>query len=704
MRLARVWRMPPAEIAFRGRAEARKWLERCAGPPITRRNGPRAPFAEFLAACAPRFFAGALSDDTALLLSRRAPEECAGVIATADAACRGRFDLLGYRDVDFGRPIDWHFDPLAGRRVPRVHWSRIQPLDAARAGDCKLIWELNRHQWMLALGQAYRLTGDDRYASAFAGYVREWLAANPRGCGINWTSSLELAFRLVAWCWALAFFRGAPDVGPELFAALRDSLTSHAAHVAAFPSHYSSPNTHLTGEALGLFYAGLLFPEDPAAPLWRDAGARILIAEIERQVFEDGVYFEQSTAYQCYTVEIYLHFLILAARNGVRVPSKVAERVQSLLDFLLFVRRPDGSLPAIGDGDGGRLLPVVRRRPDDARGVFAVAAAFFKRADYAWAAGGAASEVLWLLGSEGLAALDALDPQPPPGSPSRAFPTGGYVVFRSGWDRTAHQLIFDAGPLGCPVTGAHGHADLLSIQVSAFGQAFVVDPGTYVYTADAALRDHFRGSLAHSTVTIDGASQARPAGTFAWRERPRARLRDRAFGGRIECATADHGGYEFLGRAVHHRRQVLFVDGRFWLVVDDVSGEGRPRVEQRFQFAPLTISIEPSGWVRAEGQAGARLWLRAQATAGLALEAHLGTAEPTGGWVSPDYGQRLPAPAVVWSARAALPLRIVTTLLPMPADQAPPDVALVEGPDGTPVGVVDGDDRVLFQADRPAVA
>src|SRR4029450_8050519 len=101
----------------------------------------------------------------------------------------------------------------AGLGVPRPPWSGIQPLGAASPGDCKLIWELNRHQWMLALGQAYRVTGEPRYAAAFARYVREWLAANPRGRGINWTSSLELAYRLVAWCWALVLFRTAPELG-----------------------------------------------------------------------------------------------------------------------------------------------------------------------------------------------------------------------------------------------------------------------------------------------------------------------------------------------------------------------------------------------------------------------------------------------------------------------------------------------------------
>ena len=81
---------------------------------------------------------------------------------------------------------------------------------------------------------------------------------------------------------------------------------------------------------------------------------------------------------------------------------------------------------------------------------------------------------------------------------------------RSGWTRDAHQLIFDVGPLSSPKSG-HGHADLLAIQCTVFGEAYIVDPGTYCYTAEPAWRDFFRGTAAHSTVTVDGEGQAFPA-------------------------------------------------------------------------------------------------------------------------------------------------------------------------------------------------
>ena len=102
-----------------------------------------------------------------------------------------------------------------------------------------------------------------------------------------------------------------------------------------------------------------LFPLLPAASRWRQTAAEILIREADRQILPDGVYMEQSTCYQRYTAEIYLHFVILASRNRILVPDDVIRRLESLLDALLALRRPNGSLPQIGDADGGSA-PAAR--------------------------------------------------------------------------------------------------------------------------------------------------------------------------------------------------------------------------------------------------------------------------------------------------------------------------------------------------------
>src|SRR5512144_977296 len=317
--------MGPAEISCRARQEGSKWIDRLIDP-HPRSLGASIPTERadrWVDEMAGHFFAGPGEPGVPGLVRERLPESAQRIVAAADRALAKRFDLLGYRDLSFGEPIDWHLDPVAKRQTPLRHWTTLDPLDGATVGDSKVVWELNRHQWLVGLGQAYRLTGDERYAAMFADTIRDWLRANPPGMGINWASSLEVAFRLISWCWALSLFRGAAAVTPDLRAALVGGIVAHASRIERYLSYYFSPNTHLTGEALGLFYAGALFPDTPGAARWCRLGADILIQEAAGQILPDGVYMEQATCYQRYTAEIYLHFVILAERNGFAVPDGV---------------------------------------------------------------------------------------------------------------------------------------------------------------------------------------------------------------------------------------------------------------------------------------------------------------------------------------------------------------------------------------------
>ncbi|MGH9796953.1 MAG: alginate lyase family protein, partial [Candidatus Polarisedimenticolia bacterium] len=643
----------------------------------------------FRAGVPDRFFAGATpdaGDAVQRVLLQDAREEA---VTAAASILRGQFDLLGYRGLSFGDPIDWHLDPVSGKRAPIRHWGGIDPLDAGRVGDSKVVWELNRHQWMVRLAQAYRLTGKEGYAAAIVGHARHWLAANPAGIGINWSSSLEVALRLIAWCWTLSLIRDAAALTPRFFLEILAAIDAHATHVERFLSRYFSPNTHLTGEALGLVYAGFAWPELRAAPRWRRLGARLLEEQIARQVLPDGVHFERSTCYQRYTAEIYLHFLILSERHGVGAAPGVAAGLRRLLDALLALRLPDGSSPPIGDADGGWILPFARRDPGDLRGIFGVAAARFRRPEYAWAAGGAAPEVLWLLGSSGLEAFRQLRPCAPAAEPSRLLPDGGFAILRDGWGAGAHQLILDAGPLGCPVSAGHGHAGLLGIQCAAFGEPFIVDPGTGCYTGDSEWRDHFRSTAAHSSVLVDGRGQAVPAGPFGWVTRPRARLRRFVATGAYDFADAGHDAYGRLADPVLHRRRAIFVKPRYFVIVDDLLGGGEHAIELRLQLAPVRVTLEAPLWARATGDGPHGLLVRPFAAVPLQAALLEGRTAPIAGWVSADYGRRRPAPLLVYRARARLPVRLVTLILPIADAAAPlPEVAPLRGDGPVPDGLV----------------
>jgi hypothetical protein len=703
-RLRRIHGMPWSEIMGRSRQGAAKLLDRMTAgghlidaAEILRGHAPAYVNASdalgILREAAPsRFFAGADRLDFAV---NAVPEQRQAVLDSAAAVLQSRFDLLGYRTLWFGDPIDWHFDPIWSRRAPRSHWTQLDPLDPSMVGDSKIVWELNRHQWVARLASAYAASGDERYAERALAAIESWTDANPYGIGVNWASSLEVAYRLMSWSWTLMLIRDSAALSGARLSGILASVWLHASYVARYLSLYFSPNTHLTGEALGLFYAGTLFAEFDAAERWRRVGARVLIAESRSQICADAVHFERSTCYHRYTVETYQQFLLLAARNRIALPAELRDRVRRMVDFLVAVRRPDGVLPEIGDGDGGRLLPLVERGQCDPRGVFAVAAAMFDRGDFADAAEGMTPEVPWLMGVEGVRAFGAAAPRKPGGAPSRMFPSGGYAVMRSGWERDAHQMIVDVGPLGCSITAGHGHADLLSVQCSAFGEPVLVDPGTYCYTPEAEWRNFFRGTAAHSTVTIDGRDQVEPDGPFSWRAprqaRPRVRVKEWRSSASCDFVDASHNAYSGLT----HRRRVIFAKPDYWVIVDDLEcahiakEESDPiGVELGFQFAPMTVSVVRERWARAETPGGNTFWIGSFAPAAMKARVKTGELAPIRGWVSADYGQRTPAPHLVFSANTPLPWRSITLLMPQRGTRSsPPAVAPLFDDRNLPIGI-----------------
>jgi hypothetical protein len=470
---------------------------------------------------------------------------------------------------------------------------------------------------------------------------------NPPKLGINWASSLEIAFRSISWLWALQFFAGSPALSADVLLRLAKFLYLNASHLETYLSTYFSPNTHLTGEALGLFYIGLLLPQFADAARWRDLGLEILTAQLPRHVQADGVYFEQSSYYHRYTTDFYIHLAVLLLRNDMALPAELEPRLELLLDHLMHITRPDGTTPLFGDDDGGRLVMLDDRRGNDFRAALATGAVLLERGSYKFVAGEAAEETLWLLGVEGLRAFDEVEARAPE-KQSVAFADGGYHVMRDGWSATSNYLLFDCGPHGMANCG-HAHADALAIEVAANGCTVLVDPGTFTYTGSRELRDWFRSSAAHNTVTVDRESSSVPADTFSWKTRTSAERLAWIEHERFTYVAGRHSGYEQMAKPGTHTRSILFLKHDYWIVCDRLELNGKHEVDQWFHF-DSAAALD-------------RLRIESFAKNG-ATSAENGAWQTEEGWVSHCYGEKAPAPVRVFSATAAGDFEIVTFLLP----------------------------------------
>jgi heparinase II/III-like protein len=576
-------------------------------------------------------------------------------IASADRILAGKLDL-GTRVVSIDPDPDWTFEPVSGTRAPSIHWSRIAFLDPTVAGDCKFTWELNRHQYFLTLARAFLITGDARYARLVVAHLDSWMHDNPPKIGINWTSSLELALRAISWIWALHLIRDSGALDGRLFTRALKYFYLQARHIECNLSTYFSPNTHLTGEALGLLYIGTAFPEFKRAPRWRSLGHRILLEQLDRQLFADGVYFEQSSYYHRYTTDFYLHALLLTDSGHGTSDGKIRSSLGALLDYLVHITRPDGSSPLIGDEDGGRLVVLGNRATNDFRDTLALGATLLQRADYAYVAGDATDELVWLLGPDALGAYEALEASPP-AVHSRAFAESGYFVMRECWDRDADWALIRCGP-HAPLTGAHAHADALALELSIGGSPMFVDPGTYVYTASRSSRDQFRCGAAHNTLTIDAQSSATPgASAFRWETVPRSRADAWVATDAFDYFDGEHDGFLRLDCPALHSRAVFFLKGEYWVIHDRVRSAGRHDIALHLHWAPgVTVTTDAPDTLRA---AAAN---RNGPPVDARIFARTGELSSEQGWVSTAFGTRSSAPLSVFRLDGEQTEDIVTVL------------------------------------------
>lgn len=499
------------------------------------------------------------------------------LVRRADEVLAGRYALLGY-EVELPSPPRWRRDFVHGQESDLKYLRRVPYLDFAAVGDHKVIWELNRHQHLVLLAQAWRISRRQEFLSAIEAQLDDWLRENPLHLGINWTSALEVAFRALSWIWIDHL---AGDQFPDDFRhRWLTGLYQHGQHLSYNLSTYFSPNTHLQGEAVALHAIGALYPLMPGAGEWVAQGRATLDAELVKQVRADGAHFEQSTYYHVYATDFFVLHYLLAGR-----PAHFQATLEKMADYLHAVMGPARRLPFLGDDDGGRLFHPYGSHDQYGRATLATCARLFGRADWLANADDLLPQAAWWLGESAFGASSGYAKPH-----SRVFPDTGIAVMSRG----RFWLLFDAGPFG-PFAGGHSHADTLSVVLRVGDTDILIDPATFTYLADPAERNRFRGTAAHNTIRVDGRDQARANSPFAWAATPQTRIVSAETNTRADTVTA-----ECVANEVRHTRAVQLDDQRL-LIRDSVElPPGEHLVEQFWHpglpaipFAPTCYRIGP---------------------------------------------------------------------------------------------------------------
>jgi hypothetical protein len=531
--------------------------------------------------------------------------------------------------------------------VPYREWKlyEMRPGNA----DIKYPWELARCQHWVTLGQAFLLTGDDRFALEIARELQDFIDANPLGIGINWTCTMDIALRAVSWALGLVLVSSSQALDDRFRRRAYSSLYDHGIFIRNnLENTYEVTSNHFLSNIVGLWFLGVWFGETESGCEWKAFSRRALEHEITIQVLKDGADFESSVPYHRLVTELFLAPARLGDLIGEPLSANYRSRVREMIAYLASVIRPDGLMPQVGDADDGRLHVFTgygSTSPQDPAHLFGPAAVMFDEPSWLALAGSAGAwEAAWW----GLQVDEAEERQRPSAaceSGSRLFQAAGVAAMRTG---TASYLLVTNGVVGTNGFGNHKHNDQLSFEYHCDGVPLVVDPGSYVYTADQDARNLFRGTAYHNTVQIDAVEQneLKPEWLFRLFETAKAEHISFEDGADAVSYVGRHHGYERLPRPVTHERALtlLKLSGEL-TIVDRLAGHGDHEVRWHFHLAP-GVDVEHADACTLILAARTRRWRFS-----IPSELHP-SIEPS--WYSPSYGVRTLCLAINLAARINL--------------------------------------------------
>lgn len=579
--------------------------------------------------------------------------------APARSLANHMFSFFALENRFAGPTIRWNYDYAADRTAATGYAPWIDYRDEQECGNIKYVWEHNRHHHLVELAKASYLTGDRSFEDEMVQQIDGWIEECPFLYGVNWSSALEAAIRLINWSFCIQFVEAWSEDFEDRHPGFRRrwiaSAREHLNFVAGQLSRFSSANNHLIGEAAGLFFGALSMRFPESDELARRA-QQILEEEMDRQTWPDGVNKEQATGYQLFVFDFFLLAGLLGRQNGRPFRAQYWERLERMADYVGALTMETKRLPQIGDDDEGYVVRLTYA-PDRnrVRSMLASAGLVFGRPDLLRQSGGIDEVAFWLTGRTEVPA----GAHGHSGALPTRFPEGGYHMLKTARSR----LIFDCGPLGYLSLAAHGHADALSLIVTLKGQELLVDPGTYAYHTKRRWRDYFRGTAAHNTLRIDGRDQSEIGGPFLWTRHANCTLlrsTDREVAG-------EHDGYRQLPDPVIHRREVALLEGEEgYEVIDSLRAAGTHDVELFFHCAPgWAVRVHETHVDLTLGRLRSRLVLDSSITEVTVYE---GSEEPLSGWYSPRFDVLQPAPTIRCSL-ATSGDHVLRTRILFPTDQ-----------------------------------
>lgn len=516
-----------------------------------------------------------------------------------------------------------------------------------------------------SLAKAYFLLDrSEELAAQWVGMLRSWISKCPPASGPDYWNGMVAGIRLRdGWPDAFQAFIGSASFTDDDVILFLKSLLEQALFIR--DNHWPTGN-QLAFAMVGLYNAGVAFPEFREAADWREFALETALEDLDQGYLPDGMGVELSPGYHTFFYN-YLRMVDMAKLTGRDDDPRnrqIAEKSERLFEVYARLSGPDRTMPSYQDGGAPdvreRMKAAAERYPDNpVFQWFATDGAQGRRPEYT----------------------------------SVAMPYAGYIALRSGWEPDANCLGFDVGKIGW----THAHQDKLNVVLWAWGRQVLIDPGRAEYSR-APLSMWAMDTFAHNTALVDNRPQRR-----YWRDPQPSQMPYQPLNDfRFEASAAyDHAAgvyadtYGLPGpsdaypyfedsnfkqgweRIADHHRRVGFLKPDVFAIADTLSSvDGAAHSYQlRWQLASTAVSTQADG-VSSETQDPdlPNLVVAPLLREGLAVGMGSGQMEPEIlGWDC--RGQAKPATTLMHT-RAGVTERFLTLLLPLRAGQAAPTLAV----------------------------
>ena len=442
--------------------------------------------------------------------------------------------------------------------------------DKAPNNDEEWIFMLNRHRYWITLGQAYVLTKDEKYTKTFIRQLTHWIKNVRLVEGTEKTTwrTIEAGIRGENWIKAYSYFSNSEYIDEETTRIFVESLKEHGEYLYNNYGDTRKLSNWGVLESHGLLVIGLFLNDKELSEKYIQESLRRLEEQIDLQVMEDGMHWEQSPMYLNEVLHCYLDTIKLCKRNNIEIPNIILEKTKKLAYANLYMKKPNHKQICQSDSDDTDLRDMLTKAAylfED--GILKFGA--YEEIDF---------ESIWSLGYDSIKKYKGIKTKYPE-YVSYGFEDSGNYYMRSGWSEDDNYMYFHCGTLG----SGHGHADLLHISVFANGEDYLIDPGRYTYIEGNEEREYLKSCKAHNTTIVDDEEFTKINGSWGYSSVATPIKHSFISKDSYDYLEGSHLGY--ISKGIFTNRLVMYIKPDIWVLVDRFYGEGTHKYNQIFQFA-----------------------------------------------------------------------------------------------------------------------